>query len=356
VSSLLRMLRRRARRPMATVARLANHPIGRVAPPLDPRRMVERLRGQPTLADAAAGRVVMVTGASSGIGEAVAREVGGAGARVVLVARGEDRLEEVAAEIEAAAGEASVHPCDLTDLDAIDSLVADVLEAEGGVDVLVNSAGRSIRRSVELSAERFDRDFERTMQLNYFGAVRLIVGLLPTMRERPSPQVINISSAGVQTRTPRFSAYIASKAALDAFSDAVQAETLADGMRFTTISMPLVRTPMIAPSEHYRGFPALTPEQAADLVAEAIVRRPRRISPSWAHLVSLTDAVSPELMDAVRNRGYRMFPESAPESAAPAEPGGDGERPAGSGDDGETPAEPGGTGPEPARRTGGEPG
>jgi short-subunit dehydrogenase len=318
VSSLLRTLSRRARRPVAIVARLANHPIGRVAPPLDPRRMIDRLRGQSTLEEAVAGRVVVITGASSGIGEAVARRVGGAGGRVVLVARGEERLAEIAAEIEAGGGAASVHPCDLTDLGAIDELVADVLEAHGVVDVLVNSAGRSIRRSVELSAERFDRDFERTMQLNYFGAVRLIVRLLAPMRERPSPQVINISSAGVQTRTPRFSAYIASKAALDAFSDAVQAETLADGMRFTTISMPLVRTPMIAPSEHYRGFPALTPQEAAELVAEAIVRRPRRINPSFAHLVSFTDALSPELMDAVRHRGYRMFPETAG-TADPAE-------------------------------------
>ena len=174
--------------------------------------------------------------------------------------------------------------------------------------MLVNNAGRSIRRSVELSFGRF-HDFERTMQLNYFAAVRLILGLLPTMRERGGGQIINISSAGVQTRTPRFSGYIASKAALEAFSDSLQAEVHGDGIRMTTISMPLVRTPMISPTAHYDRFPALTPDEAGRLVAEAIVGRPRRVVPPFAHLVSAVDTVNPELMDAVRHRGYRMFPD-----------------------------------------------
>nr|MBA2523550.1 SDR family NAD(P)-dependent oxidoreductase [Solirubrobacterales bacterium] len=257
------------------------------------------------LRDAVAGRIVMITGASSGIGEAAARRIGAAGATVVLVARGQSRLEGIAAEI----GEnAHSWPCDLTDLEAIDELATGVNEAYGGVDVLVNNAGRSIRRSVELSFDRF-HDFERTMQLNYFASVRLIMRLLPAMRERGGGQVINISSAGVQTRTPRFSGYIASKAALEAFSDALQAEMHGDGIRFTTISMPLVRTPMISPTEHYDRFPALTPEEAGSLIAEAIVGRPRRVAPPFAHLVSAVDALSPELMDAVRHRGYRMFPD-----------------------------------------------
>jgi NAD(P)-dependent dehydrogenase (short-subunit alcohol dehydrogenase family) len=281
--------------------RAASKPVGGGAGlPRDPRRLVADREAE--LRRAVAGKVVVVTGASSGIGESAARLVGGAGATVVLVARRREELERIAAGI----GEnALVKPCDLTDLEAIDRLADEIVAEHGGVDVLVNSAGISIRRAVDRSLDRF-QDFERPMQLNYFASVRLILRLLPSLRER-SGQVINISSAGVQTRTPRFSGYVASKAALEAFSDAVQAETHGEGLRFTTISMPLVRTPMITPTRQYEHFPALTPDEAGRLVAEAIVGRPRRVAPPFAHLVSAVDAVDPELMDAVRHRGYRMF-------------------------------------------------
>jgi len=256
-----------------------------------------------------AGKVVMVTGASSGIGEAAALRLAAEGATVLLVARNVEALDEIAAVINAGtAGTADVFPCDLNDLEAIDELCDRVLAAHPIVDVLVNNAGRSIRRSLERSEDRF-HDFERTMQLNYFGAIRLILRLLPAMRDRGEGQVINVSSAGVQMRTPRFSGYIASKAALEAFSDAIQAETRDDGIRFTTISMPLVRTPMISPTEHYDGIPALSPDEAGKLVAEAVVGRPRRVAPPFAHLVSTVDSLSPEAMDAVRNRMYRQFPD-----------------------------------------------
>ena len=256
-----------------------------------------------------AGTVVLVTGASSGIGEAAARRIAAAGATVLLVARSAEALERIAAEIDAAGpGRAEARPCDLTNLDAVDALCDGVLADHGAVDVLVNNAGRSIRRSVDQSEDRF-HDFERTMQLNYFAAIRLILRLLPAMRERGHGQVVNVSSAGVQIRTPRFSGYIASKAALEAFSDAVQAEALADGVRFTTISMPLVRTPMITPTRQYESIPALTPDEAGRLVAEAITGRPRRVAPPFAHVLSTVDRLSPETMDAVRNRVYRMFPE-----------------------------------------------
>ena len=197
-------------------------------------------------------------------------------------------------------------PCDLTDLEAIDALAARAVAEQGGVDVLVNNAGRSIRRSVEHSIGRF-HDFQRTMQLNYFGSVRLILGLLPSMRERGKAQIINVSSAGVQMRTPRFSGYIASKAALEAFSDALQAEVSEDGLRMTTISMPLVHTPMISPTEQYDTIPSLSADEAGRLICEAMVGRPRRVAPPFAHLAGAIDKVSPETMDAIRSRGYRMF-------------------------------------------------
>jgi NAD(P)-dependent dehydrogenase (short-subunit alcohol dehydrogenase family) len=301
MNPLLRRLQAVARRPAGMLMRAASKPVGGGAGlPRDPRRLIADREAE--LRRAVEGRVVVVTGASSGIGEESARLVGAAGATVVLVARRREELERIAAAI----GEnAHVRPCDLTDLDAIDALAAEVLDEHGGVDVLVNNAGISIRRAVDHSYDRF-QDFERPMQLNYFASIRLILRFLPSLRERAG-QVVNISSAGVQTRTPRFSGYVASKAALEAFSDAVQAETHGDGLRFTTISMPLVRTPMISPTHQYDRFPTLTPDEAGRLVAEAIVGRPRRVAPPFAHLASAVDAVDPEFMDAVRHRGYKMF-------------------------------------------------
>jgi NAD(P)-dependent dehydrogenase (short-subunit alcohol dehydrogenase family) len=319
MNPLLRGLRRTVAVPAGMLARASNRPLGGGRGLPLPHRALSGL-GSDGLADALEGKVVMVTGSSSGIGEEAARQLGAAGGRILLVARGADELDRIAGEIEAGGGKAQSYPCDLTDLEAIDKLAEDVLAEHGRVDVLINSAGRSIRRSVALSDGRF-HDFERTMQLNYFGAVRLILALLPAMREVGEGQIINVSSAGVQTRTPRFSGYIASKAALEAFSDAVQAEALGDGIRFTTISMPLVLTPMISPTKHYEGFPALTPEEAGRLIAEAVVGRPRRIAPPFAHLVSVADRLSPELMDSVRHRGFRMFPDSPDGDDPPGEPG-----------------------------------
>jgi short-subunit dehydrogenase len=302
MNPVLKELTGLVRGPVKVATRMANRPIG--------INVIDRFRYLKTLEEAVAGQVVLITGASSGIGASAAEQIGAAGGVVVLVARGREKLEEMAAKVQEAGGTAHVHPCDLTDMDAIDRMAAEVLDQHGRVDVLVNNAGRSIRRSVELSYDRF-HDFERTMQLNYFAALRLILRMLPGMRERGSGQIINISSAGVQTRVPRFASYIASKAALDTFSDAVQGEVLDDGVRFTTIHMPLVRTPMIAPTTMYARFPTLSPEQAADLIARAIIFRPRRLGPPFGHAAALADAISPEAMDVVRNRGYRMFPDSS---------------------------------------------
>ncbi len=289
-------LQRAARRAAKRMNSLAMRPVG--IPPrsgsLD--RVVE-------------DKIVLVTGASSGIGEAAARQVGAARGTVLLVARSREKLETLVGEIEADGGTAHAYPCDLTDYEAIDEMTAKVLAEHGRVDILINNAGRSIRRAIEDSYDRF-HDFERTMQLNYFAAVRLMLAFLPGMRERKSGQIVNVSTMGVQTRVPRFGAYIASKAALDTLSDSIQAEVSNQGVRLTTIHMPLVRTPMIAPTGIYKNFPALTPEQAAEMITDAIVRRPRRVVPPFGQAAAFADAVTPRMMDTVRNRGFRMFRDS----------------------------------------------
>lgn len=271
--------------------------------------LLDVVNGPRTLEDAVGQRVVMITGASSGIGRQTALRVGAAGAATLLVARGVDKLDETRREIEERGGAAFVYPCDLSDLEDIERMAKDVLGEHGCVDVLVNNAGRSIRRSVELSYERM-HDYQRTMQINYFGPVRLMLSLLPTMRARRSGHIVNISSAGVQSKVPRFSGYVASKAALDAFSDCVAGEVHHDGVRFTTVFMPLVRTPMIAPTTIYRRLPAMSSREAADMVCDAIIHRPRRLGTPVGNLATLGNAVSPRSMDAVRNAAYRLFPDS----------------------------------------------
>jgi NAD(P)-dependent dehydrogenase (short-subunit alcohol dehydrogenase family) len=266
-------------------------------------------RADGTLSGAVRGRVVVITGASSGIGLATAHKVAAAGARTVLVARRQAALEEARKAIEQRGGAAFVYRCDLSDMPAVDALIDRIESDHGGIDILVNNAGRSIRRSVVRSFERF-HDFERCMQLNYFGALRATLRTLPGMLERGRGQVINVSSIGVLTNAPRFSAYVASKAALDAFARCAGAEFSHRNIHFTTINMPLVRTPMIAPTEIYRKLPSISPEAAADMVAEAIVRRPQRIAPRLGIFMQVSYALLPKLLEVGMNTAYQMFPES----------------------------------------------
>ncbi len=261
-----------------------------------------------SLEDAVSGRTVMITGASSGIGKSAALEIGEAGGTMLLVARREDQLQEVADEIDELGGVAYVHRCDLTDLDDIDRMCAEVLDQHDAVDVLVNNAGKSIRRSVDRAYDRF-HDYQRTMQLNYFAAVKLILNLLPKMRERGSGHIVNISTIGLQMNTPRFSAYVASKAALDAFSRSIGPEIINDGVHITTVYMPLVRTPMIAPTKIYDRFPTLSPDEAGHMIAEAIRKRPKRIATVLGSIGQLTYAVAPGAQDLVVNRAYHLIPE-----------------------------------------------
>jgi NAD(P)-dependent dehydrogenase (short-subunit alcohol dehydrogenase family) len=262
-----------------------------------------------SLASVIKGKRVLITGASSGIGLETALKVGEAGGEVLLVSRTREKLEEVANQVEEAGGTAHVHPADLSDLEDIDRLAAEVLEQHGGVDVLVNNAGRSIRRSVERSYDRF-HDFERTMQLNYFGALKLILAFMPGMRERKSGHIINVSSIGVQTNTPRFSAYVASKSALDAFSRCTAPEVVADNVKFTTVYMPLVRTPMIAPTDIYKAFPTLTPDEAAQMLCDAMIDKPKRMASRLGTFGEVLYAISPKTVDIVLNQAYNLFPDS----------------------------------------------
>jgi NAD(P)-dependent dehydrogenase (short-subunit alcohol dehydrogenase family) len=288
---------------------------------LDPDLFRER-----SLTKSIEGKRILITGASSGIGRETALKIGEAGGTVMLVSRTREKLEEVAEAVRKMGGTAHVHPADLSDMDDIQRMAEEVLEQHGGVDILINNAGRSIRRSLKASYERF-HDFERTMQLNYFGALRLILAFAPGMRERRSGHIINISSIGVQTNTPRFSAYVASKAALDAFSRCVAPEMIGDGVHITTIYMPLVRTPMIAPTNIYDAFPTLSPDEAALLITDAMIDKPKRVATRLGTFGQILYAVSPKVVDQVMNTAYNIFPDSKAakgEKKPSAEASGDG--------------------------------
>jgi len=255
------------------------------------------------------GKTIIVTGASSGIGLTVSKHLAQAGAHVLLLARTKETLDEVKAEIEANGGKASVFPCDLNDMESIDAVSKEILASVDHIDILINNAGRSIRRAVHESIDRF-HDFERTMQLNYCGAVRLVLNVLPHMMQRKDGQIINISSIGVLANATRFSAYVASKAALDAFSRCLSAEVHSHKIAITSIYMPLVRTPMIAPTKIYKYVPTLSPEEAADLIAYAIVKRPKKIATHLGRLASITYAIAPDINNILMSIGFNLFPSS----------------------------------------------
>jgi len=271
---------------------------------LDPDLSLDR-----SLAGAVRGKVVVITGGSSGIGLAAAERCADAGAKVVIVARDPEKLEAARMKLAERGGMVFTYACDISDYAACDALAKQLLAEHGGVDVLVNNAGRSIRRSIELSYDRF-HDFERTMQLNYFAVVRLTMALMPSLLERGG-HVVNISSIGVLSNAPRFSAYVASKAAMEAWTRCAAAEFADRGVTFTIINMPLVRTPMIAPTKIYEQVPVATPDEAADMVAEAITDRPKRIATRLGIAAEVLHLVAPRVTEVVMNTAYRMFPDSS---------------------------------------------
>src|SRR5579864_1504358 len=277
---------------------------------MDPEALTDR-----NLRRALQDRVVVVTGASSGIGRATAQLLARNGAHVILVSRTREKLEALADEISKAGGRASVYPADLSDLDACEAMIRQVLEDFGRVDILVNNAGRSIRRSIESSYDRF-HDFQRTMQLNYFGAVKLLLAVLPGMRSRRSGHIINISSIGVQAYPPRFGAYVASKSALASLSRCIAPEVVDDGVAITNIHMPLVRTPMIAPTGIYKNFPTSSPEEAAEMVASAILTRAPEVSTRLGKLGETVNTLAPGLLQFVMTGAYHVFPDTAGKDGA----------------------------------------
>jgi NAD(P)-dependent dehydrogenase (short-subunit alcohol dehydrogenase family) len=315
----------------STLTRALLEPAGITAPPLSayaPRLLrywsqhldPYRARRRVDRADPLAGRRILITGASSGIGRATALAVALRGAQVLLVARRENELDAVRAEIAARGGSAWTYPCDLTDPVAVDALVKQVLADHSAIDMLVNNAGRSIRRSVHLSVDRL-HDYERTMALNYFAPLRLTMGLLPHMRERRYGHVVNVTTMGLQTDTPRFSAYLASKAAIEEFGRVAGRELLSDGVTFTSVRMPLVRTPMIeVVSNAYRGMPSMSSTDAADLVVRALVERPEVVNRPAGSALELLRLVAQRSSRRGANLAYRMMAETAPEAQSRPQP------------------------------------
>jgi thioester reductase-like protein/short-subunit dehydrogenase len=266
------------------------------------------------------GRHVIITGASSGIGRASALAVAERGATVFALARNDAALDALIAEIRANGGDAHAFTCDVTDSASVEHTVKDILGRFDHVDYLVNNAGRSIRRSVVNSTERL-HDYERVMAVNYFGAVRMVLALLPHWRERRFGHVVNVSSAGVQARNPKYSSYLPTKAALDAFADVVASETLSDHITFTNIHMPLVRTPMIVPSHRLNPVPAISPERAAAMVVRGLVDKPARIDTPLGTLAEAGNYFAPKTSRRFLHQLYLGYPDSAAargESAGPA--------------------------------------
>ncbi|HEY6087152.1 MAG TPA: SDR family oxidoreductase, partial [Burkholderiaceae bacterium] len=275
---------------------------------LDPALFIDRsLRGT------VGGKVVLITGGSSGIGLSAACRFAEAGAITVICARGEDKLAEAAKEIRAYAGKDAkvfTYSADIADEASCADFVKHLQEDHGGADFLINNAGRSIRRAIEASYERF-HDFERTMQLNYFGSLRVTMGLLPGMVAKKKGHVVNISSISVLVNAPRFSAYVASKAALDAWTRCASSEYADQGVTFTTVNMPLVRTPMTAPTKIYDNMPLLKPEEAADMIIQACIDKPVRVATRLGIFGEILHAAAPRITQIVMNTTFRMFPDSA---------------------------------------------
>ncbi len=258
-----------------------------------------RVSDQGRLRSAVSGKTVLVTGASYGLGEATARKLAAAGATVLLVARSADKLDEVTVSISEAGGHAIAYPTDLTDEAQMTALTNRLAEQHGPVDIVVSNAAKSIRRSLRLQYDR-PHDFQRTIDTNYLGPIRLLLGLLPAMQERGSGHIVNVSSIGVRMLpTPRWGTYLASKGAFDMWLRSVTPELRADGIDVTSVYMGLIHTRMSEPTPSLRRMPGMQPDEAADVVAKAIIDRPRKVQPRW----TLPGELASVLLAPVLERG-----------------------------------------------------
>lgn len=282
------------------IAQVLNRAADRLANPA-------RLSDPDKLRAAVAGKTVLVTGASYGIGEATARRLAAAGATVLLVARSADRLDDLAASINAGGGHAVGYPTDLTDEAAVGVLTQRISEAHGAVDIVVSNAGKSLRRSLH---DQYDRphDFQRTIDINYLGPVRLLLGLLPAMREKGSGHIVNVSSVGVRVVPgPQWGVYQASKGAFDRWLRSVAPELHADGVDVTSVYFALVRTRMIEPTPFLGRLPGLSPDEAAEAIAKAVIERPRTVEPPWLWPAELASVLLAGPADRAARLWYRRF-------------------------------------------------
>ena len=268
------------------------------------------------------GKVILLTGASSGIGAQVAHKLADAGATLLLVARNRDKLKELAQDIHNQGGKAFVYDGNLTSMEDCDRICQDALRDHGRVDILINNAGRSIRRSIKFTFDRF-HDYERTMQLNYFGSIRMAMNLLPGMLERDDGHIINVSTVGVQANPARFSAYLASKWALEGWSWVAANEFAHTNVRFSTLNYPLVRTPMIAPTKIYDYMPVMSPETAVKWMLDVIITQNKRKLGVMGKGALLMYYLLPKTSETIVNASYQVLyeaPPAGPRAVTPAEP------------------------------------
>jgi NAD(P)-dependent dehydrogenase (short-subunit alcohol dehydrogenase family) len=271
-----------------------------------------RISNPDKLRSAISGKTVLVTGASFGVGEATARKLGGAGATVLVVARSADRLRELAASINAGGGKAVAYPADLTDEAAVAALTKQIGEEHGALDIVVSNAGKSLRRSLHHQYDR-PHDFQRTIDINYLGPIQLLLGVLPAMREQGHGQIVNVSSVAVRVPPgPQWGVYQASKGAFDRWLRSVAPELHADGVDVTSVYFALVRTRMIEPTPILRKLPGLDPDEAADVIAKAIIQRPRTIAPPWVGPVELASVLLAGPADRAARIWYRQYFKNSP--------------------------------------------
>jgi len=257
------------------------------------------------------GKNVLITGASFGIGEQLAYMLADTGAHLILVARTEEKLVQVKKEVALRGGRATVVAADLAKEESVADLITALNDIPGGIDIVINNAGKSIRRSLYESLDRL-HDFKRSMAINYFGPVQLLLALIPTLK-RNKGYIINISAINVlMAPAPHWAAYQSSKAAFDNWFRCAAPELNAAGVYTTSIYLPLVRTRMIEPTPMYDKMPAMNPEHAARWICKVIITRQQKKAPWWLMAGQLSSVVFRGLWELLATRYLKKKPPYAP--------------------------------------------